>query len=557
MSTREKYAIAALLAVTAGLLVYLAWRTGITVDEPAHIVSARLYWQGADRLRPGDMPPMIKIVGGWVAARRNLPLPPKLGEEGENRHEWNIAIDMLQAMKWEDIQPLIFYSRLPLLIFPLLNTALIWWWARELFTPVIGFIAAALFAFEPTALAHGAIFKNDHAATFGYVLLFYTMWRYWRAAMLKNAILIGLAITVCLLSKLTLLFVVALAPLLMLRAGRRSLLHAGTALLIAYALLACAVQFEMYQLGPEDVQKLAQNRALPPWFSTISHVFRVVPAPDRIWNGVVTLWTDTAVNQPVYMLGKIEPQGNPLYFLLCLLVKSPVTLLVLAVLAAPILLMAIFRRRLEWRDVLWLAPAPLYVALASRVPYQQGIRLILPALPFGILIACFAIRSVARWRAGKAAVAVLLALFAFEAARVYPFGMSFFNIAAGGPGAGIRYLADSNLDWGQGLGEVKRWAVANHALPIHLSYFGVDMMYRHFADAEVKPIAPPWNDELAKGKTELIPEPGQYYAISPTLLPGQFFTPKYRDFYRVFRELKPVARPGYSMFVYRVDAPAR
>jgi hypothetical protein len=545
------------LALSATLLVYLAWRTGITVDEPAHIISARLYWQGADRLRPGDMPPMIKILGGWVPSRMKLPLPPNLGEDGENRHEWNVAIDMLQAMKWADIQPLIFYSRLPLLIFPLLNILLIWWWARELFTPTIGLIAAALFAFEPTALAHGAVFKNDHAATFGYVLLFYLMWRYWRVATWKNAILIGLAIAVCLLSKLTLLFVAALAPLLMLRAGKRFLLHAGAALLIAYALLACAVQFEMYRLAPEDLQRLAQNRALPAYFSAISHLFRVVPVPDRMWHGVVTLWGDTAVEQPVYMFGKIHPQGHLLYFLVCLLVKSPVALLALALIAVPMLLIALSRRRLEWRDALWLVPAPLYIALASRVPYQQGVRLVLPALPFGILIACFAIQRLQGWRTGKALIAILLALFAFEAGRIYPFGMSFFNVAAGGPGAGIEYLADSNLDWGQGLGEVKRWADAHHALPINLSYFGVDMMYRHFAGAEVKPIAPPWNDALAKDKTELIPEPGKYYAISPTLLPGQFFAPKYRDFYRVFRGLKPIARPGYSMFVYRVDTLAR
>ena len=53
-----------LLAALAAGLVVRAWRLGITVDEPSHLLSANLYWQGEDRLKPRDMPPLkrVKVV---------------------------------------------------------------------------------------------------------------------------------------------------------------------------------------------------------------------------------------------------------------------------------------------------------------------------------------------------------------------------------------------------------------------------------------------------------------------------------------------------------------
>jgi hypothetical protein len=542
------------------LLVYGAWRTGVTVDEPGHLVSARLYWQGADRLRPGDMPPLLKIVAGWVPARFNLPLPQDLGKAGETRHEWETSLWMMERLKWEIIQPLYFYTRLPMTVFPLLSIALIWWWARQLFSPAAALASAALFAFEPTALAHGSILKNDHAATFAYLSFWFCAWRYWRKPSLASAALAGAGTALCLLAKLSLLFIFGLAPLVLaagdLRARRFRWRTVAACLLacgIAYGLLATAVQFQMHRLTIQELAALDANRFIPRGFASLARVFTWVPVPDRMWAGTVTLVSSVAAEMPVYLLGTIWPHGNPFYFLVCLLVKAPVTLLILGAGGLGLLVTAAMRGRLDWADLLWILPGPLYVALASRVPLQLGVRLILPALPFGILLAGWLIEWLRARRWGLAALAVLLALFAFESARIYPNGIAFFNIAAGGPDAGFRYLADSNLDWGQGLGELARWARAHRAIPIRLSYFGTDMMFRYFRGNEVIPISPPWAESLVKGPA-VIPEPGHYYAISATLLPGQFFTPKYRNFYGAFRSLQPVARPGYSIFVYRVGA---
>lgn len=509
------------------------------------------------------MPPLIKMVSGWVPLLFfNLPLPPDIGRRGEDRHEWEVSLAMMEKLPWAGVQPLFFASRLPMIVFPLMTIVLVWWWGRQLFTPLAGVLGAAIFALEPTALAHGPLIKNDHAATFAYLLLFYSLWRYQRTGTLRAAALTGLAVALCVLSKLTLLFAAGLAPAVILAADiARKRLCARTAaavalhLSLAYTLTVAAVQFEVHRLTSLELWRIDSSPGIPSAIEAASRIFTVLPVPDRMWEGVMALFTGATVKMPVYLWGEMRPGGHPLYFLACLLVKSPLALIALGLAAVPILVVAAARRRLGWADLLWLIPGPLYVLLASRVPYQLGIRLILPALPFGILIAMFAVERLRGWRAGKASAAALLVLFVFEAVRIYPHGMTFFNVAAGGPASGFKYLTDSNLDWGQGLGDLAQWARQNKALPIRLSYFGADMIFRYFLGYEVEVIAPPWNDQLAKGVTRFQPQPGVYYAISPTLLPGHFFAAKYRDFYAEFRHMKPVARPGYSIFVYHLNPP--
>lgn len=551
-----------MLLVTAGLLAYEAWRTGVTADEPGHLVGAELYWERADRLPPGDMPPLIKMAAGWVPRSLDLPLPDDLGTEGDTRREWEVAITMMEHLRGRPIGKIFFLSRLPLLIFPLLTVFVVWRWARGLFSPVTAMVAATLFALEPTALAHGALFKNDHAATFAYLLFWFAMWRYWRSPSRPAIGLMAVATTLCLIAKLSLLFVFAVAPLLILLSempDRRwpRWNTVGTALGVcaaSYLLLLSAAQFDMQWLTAADLRKLDADRTLPGWYALAARVFTLFPVPARMWAGTTLLMSGFAYDNPVYLFGQIYPHGHPLYFLAALLVKAPVTLIVFGCAGAALLAIALVRRRLVWSDVLWIVPGPVYLLLCSRVPSQLGVRLVLPALPFGILVCAHLIEWARNSSLTRGLLLAGLALFAFESARVYPFGIAFFNVAAGGPTAGYRYLVDSNLDWGQGLGELERWTRAHRVAPIRLSYFGGDMTFRYFRDDQQQTFPPPWTVALTNGRTQLVPEPGYYYAISPTLLPGHFFAPKYRDYYAAFRTMTPVARPGYSLFVYRVDA---
>jgi hypothetical protein len=556
---KERIAVAAIAVALAVALSWQAWRVGVTVDEPAHLVSSYLYWGGADMLQPGDMPPLVKIAGGLVPRLLGLPLPPDLGRPGETRHEWNVALGMMAELEGERAQRLFFWSRLPLLVFPLATALRLWWWGRQIFSPAIGLLLMLAFALEPTAMAHGPLFKNDLAATFGYLLFWYRAWKYWKNPGLAEAGWLGVALLIALLSKFTTLFLIGLVPVVILlrwlarkeTGARRAAAAMALALAIAYLGTLAAYQFRTRRMSAYELTSWKEMQVLPAWFLAPSHVFRVVPVPQRMWDGCASLLAGNARAVPVYMLGGVHPRGHPLYFAVALAVKIPAPLQILLLGGAAIAALGFRRRRLRAEDVFWLAPGLLYIALASLSAFQLGVRLVLPALPFGLLMCGLAMQSF--WRGGRRAVPLfLMAWLMAGAVSIYPHGISFMNIWSGGPDAGLRYLADSNLDWGHALPDLARFVRERRIKGLRLSYFGSDNPYRFFRPGEIELVAPPWSDELAGRQPRLVPAPG-YWAVSASLLPGQLFQPQYRDYYGVFAKMRPVARVANAIYVFKME----
>jgi len=543
------------LAALFGALSYQAWDSGVTVDEPSHLLSAYLYWHGRDKLQPRDLPPLIKIVGGWAPALIGLPVPydhPLWAEQ----HEWTSSLIMMERLKAEQIRRLFFFARLPLLIFPLLTAFLLWRWARELFGGRTAALITLAFALEPTALAHGSLFKNDLAAAFGYLLFWYAAWRFWRRPGAGSATWLAFGLLTAVLAKLSMLVLApaALALVLVRRSPLRRtvLLSLAMVLLIPYLGSLAACQFEARPLGSAELAALRSDPdvPLPVWIA--AHLFRLLPAPLPMWQGALSLIHNNAANNRIYLWGRIYPGGHPLYFLAALAVKTPVPLQILALCGAVILLARAARRRFVLTHLFWLAPPALYIALASLSSLQLGVRLILPALPFGLLLCGVAVR----WMLEGPRFFLLSALIlwlAVQSARIYPEGIAFFNLPAGGPDRGLRYLADSNLDWGQSLRKLAAYVHQAGIPRLRLSYFGTDNPWAYFSDSVLDLLGPPWHPDLVKqGQLVYRPEPG-YYAISASLLPGHLFEPKYQDFYKHFREREPIAKVGYSIYVYRVD----
>jgi hypothetical protein len=68
--------------------------------------------------------------------------------------------------------------------------------------------------------------------------------------------------------------------------------------------------------------------------------------------------------------------------------------------------------------------------------------------------------------------------------------LAYFNFIAGGPDEGYKHLVDSSLDWGQELGNLKRW-LDDHAseLPpaVYVSYFGTTPPEYYGLDARFLP----------------------------------------------------------------------
>lgn len=554
----EAVLLACILSAHLAALVYLAWRTGVTVDEPAHLLSSCLYWHGRDHLKPRDMPPMIKIAGGWVPRLTGLPVPYD-HPSWNLRHEWSISLEMMDRLR-ERIPRVFFLSRLPLLVFPLLTGALLWWWARRIFAPATALLILAAFVLEPTALGHGALFKNDLAATFGYLLFWYRAWVYWRDPRKRNAAWLGVGLLFAILAKLSMLILLAIGPAvviarhLTLAPKRLRAIAAGLILVLAIPYLGsiAACQFDASRLRAWDLRVLDRDPRVWDAFLAAAKVFLVLPLPDLMWDGTVSLMQVSGERQSIFLLGRNLDRSSPFYFLVALALKAPVPLQLLFAGALLLEALALRRREFDNRRLFWIVPGWIYIGLASLASFQLGVRLVLPALPLVLLTCGGALEWLLRGRRAT----VLAGLFTVLAVRtvwIYPHPISFFNLWPGTPANGARLLSDSNVDWGQDLRELAAVVHDMGIRGVRVAYFGTDCVWAYLDEREAVLLAAPWSDDLARGEVYQ-PEPG-YYAISAALLPGHMFADRYQRYFSAFWDLKPVAQAGHSIYLYKVEEP--
>ncbi len=542
-----------ILLLSASLLAYEAWHLGVTVDEPSHVLSAKLYWEGRDRLQPQDMPPVIKIVGGWVPHLLGIPLTPD-HQIWKTGHEWPISTAMMEAFRPSEIRRFFFLSRLPFLLFPLALAFLLWWWARQILGAAAALGVAVLFVLEPTALGHGALIKNDLAATLGYLAFWYAVWNFWRAPDWPRVLGLSLVLLFAAMTKLSMFILIPIALAVVILRGVVTpriplpgvLSRLVCLLAVLYVGVATLYRWDLRTLHPAEVGQLQRIGAALP-IRAVAPIFQRVPLPGNLWEGIRSLAAANSAQAPVYFMGQTRPAGHPLYFVAALALKIPITLqlLLLAGLAAGL-------ARRATRSTVWFLALPpaIYVTAASLSTLQLGVRLVLPALPFGLLIAGFAVRWLLESRR-PVLMGVVAAAVALESLPAYPSGIGFVNRWAGTPHQAVRYIGDSNLDWGQGLPELSEFVRRRRIRPVRLAYFGMDQPNRYFGPGEYEFLVPPWGPEWAKAP-RLTPQPGAYYAISATLLTGSLFAPEYRDYYDAFRSLQPVATPGGSIYVYRI-----
>ena len=127
-----------------------------------------------------------------------------------------------------------------------------------------------------------------------------------------------------------------------------------------------------------------------------------------------------------------------------------------------------------------------------------------------------------------------IAGYAAAVAGIHPYELTYFNVIAGGPLGGRRILADSNLDWGQGLKSLARLQRERPELAdMTLYYFG-DTEPAHYGVAgESQTINASGNSNLVS----LNSVQTQFLAVSASLEWGPWGPP---GFFECLKGLRPV-----------------
>jgi 4-amino-4-deoxy-L-arabinose transferase-like glycosyltransferase len=340
-----------------------------------------------------------------------------------------------------------------LLVFGVPVLVVVFRWARERFGPAAGLLALALMAFSPTLLAHAPLITPDVPLAATGLLALYLFHRSDHGRGRPWAW--GLALGLCLLTKLgAWLFVAAVVVDGGLTAWRKHdraiLVRLAAGLLLAYVTLLVGYGFaglldargkaELIARVPDlPLARLAAHVASP--FLPLPYLQAAATQLGIGWNG----WDN-------YLMGEVSRRGWWHYFFVALAVKE--TIPFLALVAAGL---AAFPWKTNRREALFLLLPPLlFFTVFSLGRVQIGIRYVLPAFPFLCILASSLMRAPSRRR--LAVIVVLLLAHAAAAVRASPDFIAYFNELAGGPQNGYRWLADSNLDWGQNRSRVQAYA---------------------------------------------------------------------------------------------------
>jgi hypothetical protein len=548
--------VAAAVALQVGLAVDAMRGSSATFDEGAHLPAGYTHLALSDhRLNP-EQPPLVKLL----AASPLLALRPELRTDDRSwteARQWEFGRRFLY--RWNDADRLLFLGRLPVVALAACLVVSVFLVAHRRFSSSAALLATLFAALSPDVLAHGALVTTDLGFALFFFLSVIAFDRLLDEATPGRFVAAGLATGAAFATKfsapiLVPVFVLLAVPSVLGRRPRLARLGHVLLLLAAVLALALVVVWASYgfhaSLSPDPVVRAELLRPLESgtrgWLrSAVASAGRWGLVPEDYARGMLFV-TEHSEARPTFLLGELRDHGFPLYFAVTFLLKTPLPLLLLIVLAAA------RARRLPSREAMlvWL-PVVVYAAATATRGLQIGHRHLLPLYPFLFLAAGEAAVALRSWRAplGPVLTGVLAVWYAGGTLLQHPHHLAYFNEIAGGSRNGWRLLVDSNLDWGQDLKRLAGWMRANHVPRLKLSYFGSADPSYYGIEGEALPgyTAP----HAARITREI--RPGDVVVVSATNLQGVYLEPEDRAMMARFRALEPIARVGFSIFVYRAD----
>jgi len=510
-----------------GLLINIIVATSMapTIDEVNHVWYGALIVRGKpDRFTPkfdSKMP---------VSALNALPrgVGKFLGDHGMTPGLANILRDM-RAPRYATIATAFC---LCLLVFM---------YAESLFGRTAGLFAELIFVTDPNIIAHSTLSTTDLYLAAAAVLFLYCLRRFLLSPNTKNAALTALTLAVAQLTKFTapflyiILAMALFASALYARYGRekrRRIARRQMAMLLVLTVVCFLVVVNAGFVFDRTFTRLAQYEFRSHMFLALQQVpgLRAVPLPLPYaylqgfdWMRFNEVTGSNFGN--IVLLNEVRGpklsrwDGFPSYYLIAYLLKEPIGTQLMLVLG----LVWVFRNRrpadLLANEGLLLAAASIFFVILSFFSKAQiGIRHILPVLVIFVILSGGAFQAWTKCSSRRKLLLVGCLLYvAFSVGSYFPHMIPYFNEIVSDRKMAYRFLADSNLDWGQ-----DAWVV----------------------------------DRFLKSNPDVILDPEHRVAgrilVRANLMAGVF--PTKADYFLRLEGIKPVAHVGYAHLLFLVPA---
>ena len=585
---------ALLIAAYAAMALHASTSHSVVFDEPFHLAAGLAHW--TEPRHPHE--PGNGILAQAWAALPLLSLKPSFPDltksPGRDLSMFGLGYQLLY-LRGNPAGTLLLASRAMIVALGALLGVLVYRWSRALWGTAGALVSLALFAFCPTALAHGALVTTDMAAALGLLAATWALDRVLRVVspfrLLASCLACGLLLGTKMSGVLVLPIAVLLA-LLQLGSGRpielrfgheRQLRARGARALAVGAIVivhACALYAMLwlvydvpYERGPIDAmlrERLASGAHgaldaayLKVWLLDASE--RIGLLPPAFVDGLAgMLFSNEA--RSAFAGGMRTVHGFWWFFPYAFAIKTPLGTVVVLLLAAVVPLL---RRRIPVADASDGAQrrhpslhelAPLIVLIvvygaASVVGNLNiGHRHILPLYPaLYVLAGASAVWLSPRTPRVGALLLAALAATAYGSLSIRPHYLAFFNRLARGPEHGYEHLVDSSLDWGQdlpGLAAFLRARDPRDPRPVYLSYFGTGVPAYYGIQARRLPgffdLSPPTDAPLEAG----------IYCISATILQS-LYNEYPGPWTHAHEGLYQATRARVALFRASADAPAQ
>jgi hypothetical protein len=536
--SKTRWIIPTLLCLMfVGQCLWFVDTQSLSNDEPLHIVAGLEAWRLHRFERWNDHPPLVFL----------LDVLPILAIHG--------AIDIQpEARQADAITPspeaVAWAGRSVNVLLGLFFGILFWMTARRFFSEGAANFALALFAFSPSLIANFSIVCNDGVlalVTFGTALQV-AHWR--RKPSWGRTVALALVLGALLATKFStpMIFLLALACVLMLKPNgfawrptewnwRQAFVIVGICFVFVWGVLffhstKVTVQNNMVSAISPNRAKAATGALHVPFNVTF-----YVPAGEYL-EGMGRVAQHMKLGHPGFLLGRVKQAGGwKSYFPIVVLLKWPVV--VLGLFLTSVVLAALGKIKLPPDFLLVMAFPALYFVAAIFSKVDLGERHILLVYPFALLCAAGLWQFAQQRRVVMVLLVALVCVNAADVLRYAPDYLSYFTPFVN-PATSYKLLSDSNLDWGQGLLDLRKYQRQHPNETIHLAYFGT--MDPRLYGIRYVPLAP---NEKVSGTV----------VVSATHLSGQLLDDP--NGYHWALQYPEVAMLDHSLHVFQVPAQDR
>ena len=592
-----------LLTLMFGLGIGSMMSDSAIVDELAHIPAAYSYVHYGDyRLNP-EHPPLIKDMAGIPLQFMNLKFPDTIPAwTTDPNGQWEMGWNFLYHIG-NNANQILFWARLPILLLAIVFGGLFYWFLLKRYGRAVALLSLFFYTLSPNILAHSRLVTTDLGAT---VFIFIALVAYALYAKKPTKTmfwLLALALGVAQLAKFSAVLLypfLLIASLILASSMKRPKTYSErfrtyTGGLILASIVSIGLVWLYYipqtmnmPIGIQD--NLITASLVSPGTISVGNMlksFNHLPLMESLSQyllGLTMVFGRVAGGNVTYFNGTVSDQSFHLYFPEIFILKTQVSFLILGFITSLIAIWGFatrlpkriqdrfadsFRRYiLEW---ILGGFAAFYFIISVAGNLNLGIRHILPIYaPLFVLVALGTVhlaRRLARtkWHVYSGLILTCLLLwYGLSTIIAYPSYISYFNELIGGPGHSEQYFSDSGVDWGQDLRRLKTFVTQHPEINhIAIDYFGgADPRY-YFCKRAYDPSGALIATSEGYNCTDSFMEEwhsqngryqGEFIAVSETFLENDKYYSGLRgeEGYQYLRNMKPYARVGDSIFVYKL-----